>query len=65
MKTTVKCMTKKDKAGSASPTVITFDYEGVTMEDMRAGWEDGAVIKIQSKFRRGEGAIPSVYAVRV
>jgi hypothetical protein len=65
MKRTVKCMTKKDKDGQAAPTLITFDYEGVTMDDLLAGWEDQAVIKLQSKFRRGEGAIPAAHQVRV
>lgn len=65
MKRSVKCMTKKDKAGTAQATNITFDYEGVTMDDLMAGWEDQAVIKLQAGFRRKEGAIPAAVEVRV
>lgn len=65
MKRTVKCMTKKDKDAVASATIVTFDYEGVTMDDLMAGWEDQAVIKLQAGFRRKEGAVPASIEVRV
>lgn len=65
MKRSVKCMTKKDKNGTAAPTNITFDYEGVTMEDLMAGWEDQATIKLQAGFRRKEGAVPAAIEVKV
>jgi hypothetical protein len=65
MKTQVKCMTKKDKAGTASPTIVTLDWDGVTLDDTKPLFTDGLVIRLQSKWRRGEGAIPSVVEVRV
>ena len=61
---TVSCKTKLDKTAEAQATAITFDYEGVTMDDLLGGWEDGAVIKLQAKFRRDE-VVPAKITVKV
>lgn len=61
---TTSCKTKLDKSGAAQPSVITFDYEGVTIEDLYGGWEDGAVIKLQAKFRRDE-VVPAKITIKV
>lgn len=61
---TVSCKTKLDKGAQAQGTVISFDYEGVTIEDLYGGWEDGAVIKLQAKFRRDE-VVPAKITVKV
>lgn len=65
MKQSVKCMTKKDKGGTAIATNIVYDFEGVTVDDLIPGWLNYATIRMQSKWRNGEGAIPTAVEVRV
>lgn len=65
MKQSVKCMTKKSKDGDAIATNIVYDFEGVTVEDLVPGWLNYATIRMQSKWRNGEGAIPAAVEVRV
>lgn len=58
-------MTKKSKDGDAIATNIVYDFEGVTVEDLVPGWLNYATIRMQSKWRNGEGAIPAAVEVRV
>lgn len=61
----VVCNTKKDKGAQAVRTEIAYDFTGVTLDDLVAGWIDGATIRLQSKWRRGDAPIPSKVTVKV
>ncbi len=59
----VTVSTKVDKDSDAKETVLSVDWDGITSQQLKAGYLAYMVVKVQGVWRKG-GVIPSKISIK-